>query len=119
VIMLLNVKYTTPTTARRGIGLAGVAMALVLAFMVATTLSAWPPTGTALAEQPEGDARIERFAHFDGNAENIAWAIFQRHAFSFELVSVLLLAAIVGVMALVKRQRGGPPEDPVDEEEAG
>jgi NADH-quinone oxidoreductase subunit J len=37
--------------------------------------------------------------------ENLARVVFGRHALSFELTSVLLLAAVIGVVALARRER--------------
>jgi NADH-quinone oxidoreductase subunit J len=78
---------------------AGAAAALGLAGIVAAAASAGEPPPPAA---PEGG--------FDA-LDALARVLFSRYALPFEAASVLLLATMIAVLLLAKRQRGGGPRD--------
>ena len=65
----------------------------ILALLIAITVAAtdWPATGTRMAT----------------SATALATALFNDYVLAFEVVSVLLLAAVIGGVFLAKRERGG------------
>jgi NADH-quinone oxidoreductase subunit J/NAD(P)H-quinone oxidoreductase subunit 6 len=64
-------------------------LALLIAIVVAST--DWQATGTRIAS----------------SAEDVALRLFESFTLPFEVVSVLLLAAVIGGVFLAKRERGG------------
>jgi NADH:ubiquinone oxidoreductase subunit 6 (subunit J) len=70
--------------------IASAILALLIAITVAST--DWPATGTRMAT----------------SATALANALFNDYILAFEVVSVLLLAAVVGGVFLAKRERGEP-----------
>jgi NADH-quinone oxidoreductase subunit J len=68
--------------------IASAILALLIAITVAST--DWPATGTRIAT----------------SANQLATALFNEYILAFEVVSVLLLAAVVGGVFLAKRERG-------------
>lgn len=91
VIMLLGAPTTAPHDTRRPFQTgAGLALAVIVAAggaLLALALRALPPGA------PVGD-----------DVRAIGKAMVSTYAFSFELISVLLLAAMVGALVLVKRK---------------
>ena len=69
--------------------IASAILALLIAITVAST--DWPATGTRVAT----------------SANALATALFTDYVLAFEVVSVLLLAAVIGGVFLAKRERGG------------
>ena len=69
--------------------IASAILALLIAITVAST--DWPATGTRIAT----------------SANALATALFTDYVLAFEVVSVLLLAAVIGGVFLAKRERGG------------
>ena len=69
--------------------IASAILALLIAITVAST--DWPATGTRMAT----------------SATALATALFNDYILAFEVVSVLLLAAVIGGVFLAKRERGG------------
>jgi NADH:ubiquinone oxidoreductase subunit 6 (subunit J) len=67
--------------------------AAILALLIAITVAAtdWPATGSRVAT----------------SATALATALFNDYILAFEVVSVLLLAAVIGGVFLAKRERGG------------
>jgi NADH-quinone oxidoreductase subunit J len=65
----------------------------ILALLIAITVAAtdWPATGARMAT----------------SATALATALFNDYVLAFEVVSVLLLAAVIGGVFLAKRERGG------------
>ena len=65
----------------------------ILALLIAITVAAtdWPATGSRVAT----------------SATALATALFNDYILAFEVVSVLLLAAVIGGVFLAKRERGG------------
>jgi len=70
--------------------IASAILALLIAITVAST--DWPATGTRMAT----------------SATALANALFNDYILAFEVVSVLLLAAVIGGVFLAKRERGEP-----------
>ncbi len=102
VIMLLRlspaglVRLDRPRTALLGIGAAGGVVAVF--WSVAAASAAWTQGGTA-------DAIAARRGATDfGQTLPISNQLFERHLIPFEVTSVLLLVAIVGVVAITKKK---------------
>jgi NADH:ubiquinone oxidoreductase subunit 6 (subunit J) len=74
-----------------GAGVASVLLAIVIAITVGAT--DWPDVG----------ARIQTAT------DNLAQVLFRDYVLAFEVVSVLLLAAVIGGIYVAKREEGGPP----------
>ena len=74
-----------------GAGVASILLAIVIAITVAAT--DWPDVGT----------RIQTAT------DNLAQVLFREYVLAFEVVSVLLLAAVIGGIYVAKREEGGPP----------
>ncbi|HPW56871.1 MAG: NADH-quinone oxidoreductase subunit J [Thermoanaerobaculaceae bacterium] len=91
VIMLLGAPQAPESGLHRPVqktaGLALAAIVIIGGVLLALTMKVLPP-----ASPVTGDAR------------EIGKAMLTTHAFSFELISVLLLAAMVGALMLVKRK---------------
>src|ERR671917_292005 len=73
-----------------GAGVASVLLAIVIAITVSAT--DWPDVGT----------RIQTAT------DNLAQVLFRDYVLAFEVVSVLLLAAVIGGIYIAKREEGGP-----------
>lgn len=103
VIMLLRLspsglaRMDRPSATLLGLGAAGGVVALLC--VTAFTSTAWTRDGTseALAKHAAGNDAMGRVA-------GIADSLFSKHIVPFEMTSVLLLAAIVGAVALTKRK---------------
>lgn len=69
-----------------------------------------------------GQEAIEAINSEDGNVLGVARVLFGRYLLPFEVTSVLLITAVVGVMVLARRIYSGPPppgaERPSEEKEA-
>jgi len=91
VILLLNLEHT----AFEGVSLARGASALVAVATAALIL--WPFVGVTDPTRtvPAGAA--------PATVENVGAALFQRYALPFEIVSLLLLVAMVGAIHLARR----------------
>lgn len=93
VIMLLNLQHqeehrTHPVQQFLGwVGPAAFAMALVYYIVKVTAFQSLPPT------------------KFLSDARHIGFALFQSYILPFEMVSILLLAAIVGALQLTSRSK--------------
>ncbi len=74
-----------------GAGIAAIVLAVIIALTVGST--DWPDVG----------ARIHTLT------DHLAEVLFQEYVLAFEIVSVLLLAAVIGGVFLAKREEGGPP----------
>ncbi|HEX2240874.1 MAG TPA: NADH-quinone oxidoreductase subunit J [Actinomycetota bacterium] len=72
--------------------------------------------GLDAAFVPGAEDALEQINRDPGNVTALARLLFSRYLFAFELTSVLLVAAIVGVMVLARRIGGdefmGPPQAP-------
>ena len=93
VVMLLNAPAERPTEERRPVQ-------RVLGF-AATLLAALAGVALLASVQGSGAAGEVR----EGTAVAIGRMLAGPHLFAFELVSVLLLAALVGALVLVKRKQ--------------
>ena len=84
---------------RRGPVAAVVALGLGLAALIAAQRTALPEVHAGGGSNPPGG--IDRMG-------DLALALFGRYGFAFEAASMLLLATMVAVIVLAKRQRGKP-----------
>ena len=73
-----------------GAGVASVLLAIVIVITVGATV--WPDVG----------ARIQTAT------DTLAQVLFREYVLAFEVVSVLLLAAVIGGIYVAKREEGGP-----------
>lgn len=90
VIMLLNAKEEAhPPHERRGLKLAACALAATFLLQVGGTVLAWRP-------EPRAD--------FDASTQRMAQVLFSiPYLYAFEATSILILAALVGAVALAKK----------------
>ena len=101
VIMYLNLKHDVETgmqiAVRRG---AGWLLAIVIAAMaVALFQRHWAPGGSPTIAPPE-----------TGNTQAIGKALYTRYLFPFEITSIILLVAMVGVIIIGKGRTTGGAE---------
>ncbi|MGH2774746.1 MAG: NADH-quinone oxidoreductase subunit J [Actinomycetota bacterium] len=66
--------------------------------------------GVDLAFAGGGEAAIQEVNSDPGNVLGIARVLFGRYLLPFEVTSVLLIVAVVGVMVLARRMTPGPPK---------
>ncbi len=66
--------------------------------------------GVDLAFAGGGEAAIQEVNSDPGNVLGIARVLFGRYLMPFEVTSVLLIVAVVGVMVLARRMTPGPPK---------
>ena len=103
VIMLLGVDKaedikTEPLTAQRPLALVlGVGVFAVLATAIVTSTDSVVRRGGGLTATTVEDP--------DANIRQIARSIFGDYVFAFEVVSILLIVAVVGTVLLTRRQR--------------
>ena len=93
VLMLLNVKSEGDRPGRGGHTLRGVALALVtlLVLQAGAVLARWEPVPAA---------------GFDASTRRMAQVLFSPHfLYVFEATSILILAALVGAVALARKER--------------
>jgi NADH-quinone oxidoreductase subunit J len=102
VIMLLNVPAAQPRRRRCYAAMVGAVLAVALGVGMGMVFAVCVPSDTALTKSGEG--------FYEGTVESVGASLFSQHAFSFELVSVLLVAAMVGVVVLGIRSRRGHGE---------
>ena len=100
VIMLLGVdrreSLIEPLTGQRGIAIAlGGALALEILYVAYR--------GVDLVAGGDRSAALDAINQDPGNVLAIARALFSRYLLPFEATSIMLVAAIVGVMALARR----------------
>ena len=92
VLMLLNVKSEEDRPVRGGHALRGVALALVTLLVL--------QAGTVLARWEAAPA-----ADFDASTRRMAEILFSPHfLYVFEATSILILAALVGAVALARKE---------------
>ena len=92
VLMLLNVRSEEDTPLRGGRTLRGIALALVTLFVL--------QTGSVLLSTEPGPA-----PQFDASTRKMAEILFSPHfLYVFEATSILILAALVGAVALAKKE---------------
>jgi NADH-quinone oxidoreductase subunit J len=106
VIMYLNLQHDTesgvPTALRRGLG--WILGAVLLAEGVALVVRRWRPgpmSGVPLMPQ--------------GNTQAVGQALYTRYLFPFEITSMVLLVAMVGVI-VIARGRGAARATGIEEE---
>jgi len=110
VIMILNKPEDEPYGApgRFGKVLAGLAIAYLL-FRIGSVLIHVEPPSTAMLEKPAVTAN----GYTWGSTAAVGWNLFTEYLFPFEAVSILLLMAVVGAIAVAR-----PLKDDVVEDEA-
>ena len=92
VIMLLSLEADVPHPGRYGMRAAAIALTVVLGIeLAAATVQSGPASAALLPPD-------------FGSTEMIAQRLFTTHLLSFELTSVLLLAAVVGAVVLARRR---------------
>ena len=92
VLMLLNVRSEEDTPLRGGRTLRGIALALVTLLVL--------QAGTVLLRSEPGPAPA-----FDASTRKMAEILFSPHfLYVFEATSILILAALVGAVALAKKE---------------
>jgi len=92
VLMLLNVKSEEDTPGRGGRTLGGVALALVTLLVL--------QAGAVLVRSKPGPA-----PQFDASTRKMAEVLFSPHfLYVFEATSILILAALVGAVALARKE---------------
>jgi len=92
VLMLLNVKREADAPGRGGRALGGIAMALVTLLVV--------QGGTVLLR-----FQLVPVAEFDASTQKMARVLFSAHfLYVFEATSILILAALVGAVALARKE---------------
>ena len=120
VIMLLGVDVrqalVEPLTGQRGI-------AILLGALLAVGLVFVAIQGVELAAGGvDGAAALTELNRDPGNVIGLARALFSRYLLPFEVTSILLVVAIVGVMVLARRlgavEREGSPQAAPEEEAA-
>jgi len=90
VIMLLDLKEEERRKLRKfTVGLGAVAVAAIAGILLKATLSAVPMAGDKLAE---------------GNTKPLGTILFTQYLLPFEILSILLLVAMVGVILLSKKE---------------
>jgi NADH-quinone oxidoreductase subunit J len=100
VIMLLNPKGVEKSEEKREVRrIIALYFACVFAVLI---LYGFALSGGAMPGGPPGTSTAAA-ATAAGNAEAVADLLFTRYLFPFEVASVLLLAAMVGAVVLVKR----------------
>jgi NADH-quinone oxidoreductase subunit J len=102
VIMYLNLQHDieagVATAVRRGAGwLAGGVLAAEAAMLFARR---WAP----------GPLAVEGAPLAAGNTQAVGLALYSRYLFPFEITSMILLVAMVGVIVAAKGRRGGEGE---------
>ena len=118
VIMLLGVDrreaLVEPFSAQRP-------LAAGLGVLLAAEISYVAVRGTDLVVAGGEGSALARLNEDPGNVEALARVLFSKYLLPFEVTSVLLVAAIVGVMALAGRIRTVPPEpaEEVSDKEPG
>ena len=97
VVMLLNVPQEEP--ARAGLlGPTGIKAAAVLSLVLGVEL-AW-----ALTKVPDFLFRSDQSGQVSSVA-NIGQALFTKHAFAFEVTSILILVSMVGAVVLARKEQ--------------
>ena len=100
VIMYLNLKHDVETgiqiAVRRGVG-----------WLLAATVGA---LGVAIFQRHWAPGPVIGLADAGGNTEAIGLLLYSRYLFPFELTSIILLAAMIGVIVIGKGREGGPIE---------
>ncbi len=105
VIMYLNLQKDVETgvqiALRRGVGwVLGAALVTEGVLLVRRHLEAGPGAAAAPAAPPVG------------NTQAIGTLLYSRYLFPFEITSVVLLVAMIGVIVIAKGRARGPVEEP-------
>ena len=100
VIMLLNADVPSFDLGRTHMGVRVVAGVLSIALLC---LFIWAFSKTALTG-PVAEVSAEKIEAAGGNTQVVSELMFSEYILPFELTSVLLLAAIIGAVAIAKRK---------------
>lgn len=103
VIMLLGVDQPSFDLGRSHIALRVLSGALCIALLGTFIWALKESPSTAV----KGTHTLEKIAEAGGNTRVISQLMFSEYILPFELTSVLLLAGIVGAVAIAKRKLGG------------
>ncbi len=108
VIMILNRPEDDPVGPRGkvGKGLAGVALLYLFVRLGSLLLSVTPSDPAAAARAPS----LTSFGHEWGSTKAVGTELFTGYAFPFEAISILLLVAVVGAIAIARPLRDDAPE---------
>lgn len=95
VIMLLNLEKTPALGTLTGKMVVGFLLGVVILAQILAVLivQVWEPEGEALAADPQAT-----------DVEALGVALLTEHAYSLEMIGVLLLAATIGAVILAKRR---------------
>lgn len=113
VITLLNpgreeeadrLRFQRPAAVALGLGLLLEIAVLFRSQTVRDTLGPFPPA-RPFAEQINQAAGFDRTAEI-GNTQAIGFELFTAYLLPFEVISILLLLAVIGAVVLAKQQRG-------------
>ena len=108
VIMILNRPEDEPVGPRGkiGKGLAGVALLYLFVRLGSLLLSVKPLDAVAASKAPG----LTPFGHDWGSTKSVGTELFTGYAFPFEAISILLLVAVVGAIAIARPLRDDAPE---------
>lgn len=108
VIMILNRPEDDPVgpRGRVGKGLAGVALLYLFVRLGSLLLSVTPSDPVAAAKAPG----LTSFGHPWGSTKAVGTELFTGYAFPFEAISILLLVAVVGAIAIARPLRDDAPD---------
>lgn len=109
VIMLLNLGDEQDVQRQTGIAFRGKRLAIAVAAAGALALTGVVSIGWSSEAFVTPEPLAE---HGVDEMQTLAEVLFSRYALPFEASSVLLLATMIAVIALAKRQRTGQPSDP-------
>jgi len=106
VIMLVNVR-TLPSHEQYLRRLAPVAALAGAVLVVLVGVGAWAATRRPLADPT---ALVTVGTQQLGNTEAVGWSLYRDYLLPFEVVSVLLLVAMIGAIVLGRKERGEKEE---------
>lgn len=108
VIMILNRPEDDPVGPRGkvGKGLAGVALLYLFVRLGSLLLSVTPNDAVAASKAPS----LTSFGHQWGSTKAVGTELFTAYAFPFEAISILLLVAVVGAIAIARPLRDDAPD---------
>jgi NADH-quinone oxidoreductase subunit J len=98
VVMLLNVPREEPAPSLAGmLGQGGIKIAVLLSILMAVEL-AWAVIQLPLTSFSAGHSGSV------SSVANIGQALFTKHAFAFEVTSILILVSMVGAVVLARKE---------------
>jgi NADH-quinone oxidoreductase subunit J len=118
VIMILNRPEDEPVapSGRAGQAIGGIAIAYLIYRLIMLLINVKPPAGASdapaqVALPPIGTQAVERVDW--GSTKAVGMDLFGPGLFAFEAISILLLVAVVGAIAIARPLKD-PPEDASD-----